>query len=214
MKAPRPLLVCFAVTEEAAPLRRRLGARADIAVLVTGIGRSNAVQALRAAWPAPPPQLVLTCGFAGGLHPELAAGTVVFSAGESAGLEQALTALGARPVRFHCAAHVAGTAAEKAALRKSTGADAVEMESEVIRVFCRERQTACATVRVISDAAGEDLPLDFNRLMTSEQRLHFGKLLWAVLSAPGKIGGLLRLRRRTKDAARALAAALHGLIDG
>ena len=111
-------------------------------------------------------------------------------------------------------ARVVATAAEKQALRQSTGADAVEMESEAIRAFCREREIPSATVRVISDAAGEDLPLDFNLLMTSEQRLDYVKLAWAVVSSPGKIGALLKLQRQAKAAAERLAAALLRVIGG
>ena len=214
MTVPRPVLVCFAVPEEAGPFRRLIGARADITVLVTGMGPRNAGKAVRAALPTVQPRLVLTCGFAGGLDPELVTGTVVFAAAETGGLAQALVALGARPVRFHCAARVAVTASQKEALRRKTGADAVEMESEVIRAVCREQEIPSATVRVISDAAGEDLPLDFNRLMTPEQTLDYGKVVWAVLSSPGRIGGLLKLQRQTKAAAQTLAVALLRVMDG
>ena len=214
MNRPRPVLVCFAVKEEAAPFRRLIGARKDITVLVTGMGRINAGRSVRAALSPVKPGLVLTCGFAGGLNPELTTGTIVFSTDDAGDLSKALLACGAHPTRFHCASRVATTAAEKEALRKETGTDAVEMESGTIRALCRERGIPSATVRVISDTAGEDLPLDFNRLMTPEHQLDFGKLAWAIVCSPGKLRGLLRLQRQTKAAAERLAVALLRVIDG
>ena len=82
------------------------------------------------------------------------------------------------------------------------------MESGVIRAICREHNIASATVRVISDAANQDLPLDFNRLMDSDNNLKYGKLTAALLKSPGKIGALLKLQRRTQAAADTLAQVL------
>lgn len=214
MNLPRPVLVCFAVKEEANPFLRLAGARPDLTVLVTGMGRINAGKHARAALFSAKQKVVLSCGFAGGLNPELTTGTIVFSTDEEGPLSKSLLAAGAHPVRFHCVQSVVATAAEKHALRQSTGADAIEMESEVIRAVCRERGIPCATVRVISDAADEDLPLDFQRLMTPAQEIDLGKLAWALATSPGKIGGLWQLQRRTKAAAERLAAALLRVIDG
>jgi hypothetical protein len=105
------------------------------------------------------------------------------------------------------------TGVEKAALRRETGACAVEMESAVIHGLCRDHGVACATVRVISDVAGEDLPLDFNQLTTPDLRIDGGKLAFAVAGAPWKIPALLRLQRRTAAAAAALAVSLTRALE-
>src|SRR6202030_718505 len=123
------------------------------------------------------PRLVITAGFAGGLDPELAVGTVVFDLDPEleAGLGAKLLQAGAKPSKFHCAECVAVTAAEKQVLRQLTGADVVEMESAIIREVCLKNKIPSATVRVISDAANEDLPLDFNALMTADYRINYLK---------------------------------------
>jgi adenosylhomocysteine nucleosidase len=201
-------LVCFAVKEEARAFRKLVRDRTDVQVILVGMGKRNAERAIRAVLAQEHPQLVLTCGFAGGLSPELARGTVVFAADPETGLEPALLAAGAKPARFHCVERVTATIEEKRALWESTGANAVEMESEIIRATCRKERIPSATVRVILDSANEDLPLDFNQLMTADQKLSYGKLAVALAKSPGKVGALLRLQKQTRGAAGNLAEVL------
>src|SRR5438034_583921 len=186
------LLITFAVKEESRPFYNLIGERSELQILLTGIGQRNAEKAFGKALAEQSPKLVLTCGFAGGLNPELATGTVVFSVDENPPppinpppappregsqeldargqfpsppsrraiaplrrdggwegsgvgsevqkfatqpdrLASVLLAARARPARFQRVERVVATATEKRALRQQTGADAVEMESGVIR---------------------------------------------------------------------------------
>lgn len=202
-----PILICFAVKEEAKffwPARVIGGCER----LITGMGRKNAAASIRRALATLKPRLVVTAGFAGGLNPELALGTVVFDEDFEVGLGPELLKLEAVPARFYCARRVAVTAAEKLELWKTTGADVVEMESSVIRTICREQKTPSATVRVISDAAGDDLPLDFNALMTSNDRINYPKLIWQLLSRPKNIPRVMKFQEQTVFAARKLGEVL------
>ena len=63
-------------------------------------------------------------------------------------------------------------------------------------------------MRVISDTAHENLPLDFNLLMTDDQRMDYARLVGTLLKAPGKISALLRLQKQTRLAAERLAEVL------
>jgi nucleoside phosphorylase len=200
-------LVCFALKEEADAFRKLTVGREDVSILVTGIGQKNSELTLVERLNQLTPRLVLTCGFAGGLDPALAAGDVLYSTDDQ-GLREKLTAAGARPVKFYCASRIATKVAEKLELRRTTGANAVEMESQAIHTLCRERGIPCATVRVVSDTANEDLPLDFNQLSKPDLSLDFGKLLWAIAKSPGKIPGLLRLQKNSSLAAQQLAEVL------
>jgi nucleoside phosphorylase len=209
-------LVCFALKEEAAPFRKIAAQRPGIFTLIVGIGRQNAEKSVCEYLATNSPGLVLTCGFAGGLNPGLKLGDVVFESGkrkaESGNLDARLLAAGAKPANFFCADRIATTVAEKQALRAETGADVVEMESAAIQAVCAMRGISCATVRVISDTANEDLPLDFNALAKPDKNLDFGKLAWAIAKSPGKIGALMELQKKTGFAARQLAAVLEKIV--
>jgi len=142
------VLICFAVKEEAAEFEKvlpRLAGFGNPEILVTGMGRKNSARRIDERLEKPAPTLVLTCGFAGALNPELEIGDVVFDADPETGLAEMLQAAGAESAKFYCAPRVATTAAEKTALRQSTGADVVEMESAVIREICREKKIPSAT---------------------------------------------------------------------
>lgn len=180
--------------------------------VVTGMGASNAERALRRELSQALPQRVISAGFAGGLSLELAPGTVIFSS-DNEDLARACKKSGALPARFHCAQRVATTANEKRALRQQTGADAVEMESGIIDLMCKEKGIPHSTVRVILDTANQDLPLDFNALMNAKQELASGKLAMALAQQPWKIPALLRLQRRSAAAASALARVLVLVIE-
>ena len=97
-------------------------------------------------------------------------------------------------------------------MRELTKADAVEMESSIIRQICRDQKIPSATLRVISDPANEDLPLDFNALMTADQNLSIPSLIVALAKSPGKIPALMQLQRNTSFAAKRLAQVLESLL--
>lgn len=231
------ILVCFALKDEAVAFRKM--APSHVHVLIVGIGRQNAEKFIRAFLENHSLAMVFTCGFAGGLSPDLKIGDVVFefpsrsSQGNEAqteiadrksqivneleppyvGCHEKLISAGAKPATFFCADRIATTVAEKKQLRDTTGADVVEMESAAIHEVCCEKGIPCVTVRAISDTADEDLPLDFNALSKPDKSLDFGKLFLAIAKSPGKIGALMQLQKKTKLAAERMAEVLGKILS-
>lgn len=205
-------LVCFAVPQEAKPFQKIIRGRDDIHVLLTGMGARNAERAVRQALQTIQPKRIFSCGFCGALDSNLKIGDVVFANGASPQVVERVQSRGAMSAVFTCAERVVVTRAEKSALRARIKADVVEMESAIIERVCREAGIECVTLRVISDTANEDLPLDFNALMTPEQKLSSTKLALAILKAPQRIPALIRLGKNSALAAQRLADVLAALI--
>jgi len=211
----KKVAVCFALAEEAGAFEKVCGDKAH--VFLTGIGRENAERATRNFLAAHRPPLLMTCGFAGGLAPELKIGDVIFeilSNGSDvyASVRSKLAAAGARETKIFCADRIATTVADKKKLKEETGADAAEMESGAVQALCGTQGIPCVTVRVISDTADQDLPLDFNKFLTPDKSMDMSKLMMAVAKAPWKMGALMELQKNTKLAAQRLADVLAKLI--
>ena len=177
------------------------------------MGEENARREVRQAFEKARPGLVLTCGFAGALNPALRLNQVIFDAEPGSLLETRLKNCGAIHGQFQCSSRVLIRSADKRALFDTSRADAVEMESRVIREICAESGIPSATVRVISDVAAEDLPLDFNALMTRSYRINFFRLGLELVKSPGKIQSLLKFQKQTISAARALGIVLNHILN-
>jgi len=209
--AAAQVLVCFAVWEEA----RYFIPSAGPATLtrVTGIGIQKAAAAIQDALATQHPALVLTCGFAGGLNPVHPVGRVLFDDALAGSFRNRLIPSGAVAGRFTHSDRILVAAAEKRQLFETSGADAVEMESSAIVAACRERGLPVMVVRVISDAATEDLPLDFNRFTRSDGSLSMPQLLLGIAKSPAAVPKLIAFQRRLDLAARNLAATLASLLS-
>lgn len=205
----RDIIVFFAVREEAKYFQ---SPRANCAVIVSGIGKANARQALLKSIAGESPRLVLTCGYAGGLNPRFKRGDVLFAADANCTFAEALTKLGAAAGKFLCADKIITTTAEKQVQWQATDADAVEMESGVIRELCHQRGIPSATVRVISDDAGQNLPMDFNQIAGSDGNMSYFKLTGALLKSPSLIPKLMQFQRELDACSRKLGNTLNALL--
>lgn len=98
---------------------------------------------------------------------------------------------------------VAQNPAEKQALHTS-GAIAVDMEAAAVAGRAKRAGLPFACIKVVSDRADESFGLDLNRMRSPEGRIRRGKISYYALTHPGVIPELLRLKRRTEVASKAL----------
>ena len=188
--------------------------RPDVSVLHTGIGRRNAERALEDHLAKQRPELIITSGFAGGLNPELRIHRLLFEKSGEHPLFDRLASLPFREGSFCCHDRIVVTAEEKQFLWRSSGCDAVEMESAGIHEIARSRGIPCLTFRAISDEAHESLPLDFNRLLTSRMKVDLAKLCGTLCRNPGRLLTFVRFYGSIVKTSRVLAGALCQLLAG
>jgi adenosylhomocysteine nucleosidase len=233
IREPSRLGVVFAVAVEADAFERLATGRVEtratgvviheglvrgtrVAWCVGGVGAAAAARAAGLLVSGHRPGLLVSAGFAGGLDPALARGAVVRPAAvvaEEGGPSLPLEVVGApaasSPVTIISVAAIVGTAAAKRDLAARSGAGLVDMETHAVATVAAAAGLPCAGVRVISDAADDDLPREVAALARPQSPLRrLGTALGAVGRRPGAARDLWRLYEHAVIDGRTLAAAL------
>jgi nucleoside phosphorylase len=106
--------------------------------------------------------------------------------------------------------HIVETAGEKK--RLSIFGEAVDMESFHVMTGFESNRIPVVTIRAISDAYNEDLPLDFVKCLTPQGAVKPGAVLGHLFRNPTKIPALILFGQQSKAAARKLALFLDGFV--
>lgn len=180
-----------------------------VVLVANGPGPRLARQAVESAWTRETADALMSTGWCGGLDPRLKAGDIFLAT-------EVRYSGGSRAVQFpkSCppairgvlwsADRVAATKADKARLAGS-GAGAVEMEAAAVGECAAAHGVPFYCVRVVSDAAGEEMPLDFNRYRGPDGRFQQWRIAVAAMVRPvGRIPALIRLQRQCRLAASKL----------
>ena len=188
-----PWLIVAAETRELSGIRKQAGGRWEL--IANGPGRLAAL----ALGEKRNVDGIVSTGFCGALDPALRIGDIVVSTGQ---------VTSPRPFvrgEILSVGRVAVTGAEKRALRERTGAAAMEMEAAAVEARAREWGVPFRCVKVVSDVAGEDMPLDFNLYRDAEGRFSRGRIALAAMARPFSVmPGLLRLDQNCRRAAERL----------
>ena len=144
---------------------------------------------------------MISTGYCGALDPELRVGDIVVS--DDTQLDT-LERAGARG-RLLTRDRIAVTAAEKRALREETGAIAVDMEASAVKDRAEALGIPYACIRVVSDTAEENMPLDFNRYRRADGRFSRGRIALAAMARPFSVmPALLEFDRQCQRASLVL----------
>ena len=159
---------------------------------------------------------LVSFGLAGGLSPDLAAGTVVVADSVIAPDGRTLDTAGAWRERLIAACgnglvvaaiagseRLVGTVPEKQALAAKTGAAAVDMESHAVAAAAAEAGVPVLVVRAVADAATRRLPRWVATCVAADGSRRWDTIVAGMLRNPGDFGVLMAL---AADSAKALAA--------
>ena len=210
----RRIVIFTAMRQEARAVARALGLRrledglyasgpgGDVVLVTVGV-RAPRVPRLLCAGAAQ----VLLVGLAGGLDPSLRTGDVIVDP-----CPAEIPGEGRRPGTVHTSARLISTPADKAALFASTGAACVDMETAIVRDAANAAGVPFVCVRAILDTAQEPLSPELLALTDSNGRVRPLAVLRLLLRRPTAITELMRLRRSSKTALRALGEAVRALV--
>ena len=143
---------------------------------------------------------IISTGLCGALDPALRVGGIVVS-GDMPLASNVPFVRG----EVHSVDRVATTAREKRVLRNRTGATAVDMETAAVANKAAEWQVPFLSIRAVSDAAGDTLPLDFNRYRNARGDFSRTRIALAAVARPFTIlPQLMEFDRNCRRAADAL----------
>jgi adenosylhomocysteine nucleosidase len=193
----------------------------EVTVLLTGMGGENAAKSMLSI-PVEIHDVCVSSGLAGSIDTTLKPGDVVVAhttetldqscqATSDAALFDLAVTYGAKPVNVSLSSEkIVATAEAKEDL--SQKGSVVEMESTYILAAAAQRNIPAVMVRAISDAADEDLPVDFGRILDSHGHLKMGGLLKEVGLSPYRIPLLIQFGRQSRAAGKSLADFLDRYI--
>jgi nucleoside phosphorylase len=229
------IAVTFALPAESSKFLRRLGnkSRADrngirtirgkigdreVEVLHTGVGEKVCRQRLGKFLDDQRFDLLISTGFAGALNDEqLAIGDLLLAKNFSTiELNEKRLSPSRLPIRIAdllTAPTLIDSSDERSEIARTSGAAAVDMETEFIARACAAHGIPLLSLRVITDTPRKPFPAPAHVLFDiNKQRTDFPKLAAFFLAHPNRIPRLIQFARRIAKARNTLADALVAIV--
>ena len=209
------IAVVFALEFESAAFRARHDARLRVETWLLGTMGANTIEVLERKLAAATPSLVISAGFAGGLQPQIQIGDLILGQNHSAPEIVRQLHLGPHwhvgDVRTEAA--IIERAKDKRTLGEKTGALAGDLETAHLARVCAEHHVSMLSVRSISDALNDDMPVPANILMNPKDgRPAPLQLFQHLLKNPASAAGFGRLLKNARLAQKQLAVGLDEIL--
>lgn len=194
----------------------RIGSR-SLTIFHTGVGRSIAEKKLPEFFEQRSFGLLISSGFAGGVAADLNAADLFLAKNVSdsqllAIAQQILT--DARGGKLLTSSGIVHSSEQRVRLARERGADAIDMETDVIAQACREREVPMLSLRAISDTQREPFPAPPGVLFDIEQqRTNIPSLARYLITKPNAIASFVRFARQVARARENLTTALIRLLQ-
>jgi len=160
---------------------------------------------------------LISAGFAGALDDQLGVGELLLarnlSTADLSGTLDFLTNLSIHVANLLTVPSMIDSREERNRIAQTTGAVAVDMETEFIARACAEHGVPLLSLRVISDTPCQPLPAPPSMLFDlDEQQTNFGRLVFYVAKHPPAIWRLISFARQIGRARKRLSHAIIALV--
>ncbi len=216
MKPHPGIHVVCALAAEAATLERAADTLGGLSVCVCGIGPTRARRAaeriLAGSSNGARPRLLVSWGLAGALAGDLDPGALLLPArvNDERGGSWPLPGPGRRGALLSVS-RLAGGRHDKSRLRRSSGCDAVDMESAAIAGVCAAQGVGFVAVRAIADPAHRSLPHWLGEVVDENGRTSAAALARHLARDPWRTMSLVRCATDGRRALRTLRQAARRL---
>jgi len=199
-----------------ATIRGKIGDR-EVEVLHTGVGERVCRQRLGKFLENQQFDFLISTGFAGALNDEMQVGDLLLAKNFSTvDLNEKRSSVSRLPIHMadlFTAPTLSDSIDERTEIARTTGAAAVDMETEFIARACAAHGIPLVSLRVITDTPREPFPAPAHVLFdVATQRTDLRKLAAFFLTHPNRIPGLLQFARKIAHARKTLADALVATV--
>jgi nucleoside phosphorylase len=190
-----------------------------VEVLHTGVGEKVCRQRVAEFLQDQQFDLLISSGFAGALNDKLQIGDLLlaknFSTVELTEVGSSFSRLPIHEADLLTVRALIDSNAERNKIARTSGAAAVDMETEFIARACAEHGIPLLSLRVITDTPREPFPAPPNVLFDIEQQqTRFLTLATFFLARPNRVPQLIQFARRIARVRKILASALFNVVRG
>lgn len=209
------IAVAFALEFEGAYFRAKYDARLRLSIWHFGAMGVSAAEVAARKLAASRPDLLISAGFAGALQDGLAVGDLVIGRNYSdpAILERLNLSARWRVGELVTVPAILEHEADKRRVGQETGALIADMETQMLADLCRPLGIPLLSVRCISDAVADDMPVPASVLLNPKTGRPEPLLLFRhLISNPTCVTGFNRLLKNSKAAQAGIASGLEEIL--